>query len=244
MSILSKTFWYSKNVSNNKIYAQTSTKQGLPSSTFEASLVRTWPWFSSQLNLLCFSNYSSLFGDIMCRGLRKSRYNLLWKLQKSASLLLSHVPHVSNNHSLNILQFWTVFYRNLIKITQVGRRGEDESKMNLQLPEENSLTSVGLLGSCFLNHPGTSFDIQCIQKLCFPGRYNWPLPGESKGSHSGHGQNFVSEKNKWEETLKKIKKEKNGQKKLSGQTPHFNMKSRHAWDLQTDKEPGKFLSVE
>lgn len=146
---------YSKLVSNNKIYAPTSTKQGLLSSTFEASLVRTWPWFSSQslsrlkLYLLCFSNYSSLFGDLMSRGLRKSRYNLLWKLQKSASLLLSHVPHVSNNHSHNILQFWTLFYRNLIKITQAGRRGKDESKMNLQLPGENSLTSVGLLGSWF-----------------------------------------------------------------------------------------------
>lgn len=67
--------------------------------------------------------------------------------------------------------------------------------MNLQLSEENSLTLVALLGSWFLMHPGTPFDVQCIEKLCFPGQ-NWPLPGESKGSYPGHGLNFISKKNK------------------------------------------------
>lgn len=37
--------------------------------------------------------------------------------------------------------------------------------MNLQVPEENALTLVGFLRSCFLMHPDTSFDVQCIQLL-------------------------------------------------------------------------------
>lgn len=75
---------------------------------------------------------------------------------------------------------------------------------------------------------------------------DWQLPRESKSSLSGQKLNFLSEKNQVRggKKEKKIRKEKNVERKLARQTPHLNMKLRHAWGLQPDKEPEKCSSAE
>lgn len=107
--------------------------------------------------------------------------------------------------------------------------------MNLQLPEENALTLVGFLGSCFLMHPHTSFDIQCIQQPCSPGRSNCQLLRESKSSRPAHALNFYLKKRKKNKKQvrggkkgKKIRKERNIERKLARQTLHLNRKLGNA----------------
>lgn len=171
----------------------------------------------------------------MCQGLRRSDAVSCGNSKKSASLLLSHVLHVTNKQSHNILR--TLFYRNLIKMTSWEER-EEQSKMNLQFPEENALTLVGFLGgSCFFMHPDTSFDVQCIQQLCFPGHSYWQLPSRAHIEFSAWKVRGGKKGNKRRE-------ERNIEWKPARQTTHLNMKLRHAWGLQADKKPEECSSVE